>query len=510
LGFAVLALILILSSGFSTTTITNDVTQNVPLDDIQASQDELLPIWYFDENILLSTDDSIYPHHVEVTMAITEEDVMFVGWKNSETHNGGGARVSYVKSTDNGETWSHPRDMPMFGSIYHTRQSDPWMAWHNGTLYYAYLEFTPDLDYTTEEGFSQITIAKSADLGETWSPVKASFGHGFADKETMVVSDDGIVYMAYDDIQDDGAIVELGMSLDGGDSYQGGGVIGEKDDGHVAPYLATSSTGDIYCVWSYFGEVGGDILFDKSLDGGVSFGQEVFINNDGNYSEFTEAGGRPAKGTLPVIRFDDSDRLYLLWADLYEGAHDTFDVFLRYSDDFGQSWSDRLRINYYVAGNQWNPELAIDSEGTLHIAYYNDRLTGYRPYYRALKFTGPQRDTPEFGDEMVIASIGTDESFTRPGEYFSIQLDSDEIPHVVWSDGRNGEMDIYYARGITEPPEPITTTSPTNTHTSYTTRTTEPGELAIVEFIRWVLIVGGIAGLVAIVAMYWNRKTGFG
>ncbi|MFX1367670.1 MAG: hypothetical protein ACFFAY_03625, partial [Promethearchaeota archaeon] len=209
MGFAVLALVLFLNSGALIATVSNDGIQPVLIDGIQISQDELRPIWYFDENILLSVDDEIYPHHVEVTMAITEEDVIFVGWKNSETHNGGGARVSYVKSTDNGETWSNPGDMPMFGSIYHTRQSDPWMAWHNGSLYYAYLEYTPDLDYTTEEGFSQITIAKSTDLGETWLPVKASFGHGFADKETMVVSNDGTVYMAYDDIYDDGVIVEL-------------------------------------------------------------------------------------------------------------------------------------------------------------------------------------------------------------------------------------------------------------------------------------------------------------
>ncbi len=500
---------LLLNSGASTTIASNDAIQPVLIDGIQISQDELRPIWYFDENILLSADDEIYPHHVEVTMAITEEDVIFVGWKNSETHNGGGARVSYVKSTDNGETWSQPRDMPMFGSVYHTRQSDPWMAWHNGSLYYAYLEYTPDLDYTTEEGFSQITIAKSTDLGETWLPVKSSFGHGFADKETMVVGNDGTVYMAYDDIYDDGVIVELGISVDGGETYAAGGVIAEKDEGHVGPYLATSSAGDVYCVWSYFGEVGGDIFFDRSLDGGVTFGQEVFINNDGNYSSFVTAGGYASKGTLPVVRFDNNDRLYLLWADLYEGAHDTFDVFLRYSDDFGQSWSDRLRINRYADGNQWNPEMAIDSEGTLHIVYYNDRLIGYRSYYRSLKFTGPLRDTPEFGDEMVIASIGTDESFTRPGEYFSIQLDSDEIPHVAWSDGRDDAMDIYYARGVPVPREPITTGS-TNTHTYTTSRPSEAGDLVILETIRWILIIGGAASIVAIIVMFWNRRTGFG
>ncbi|MFW9813700.1 MAG: hypothetical protein ACFFF9_14665, partial [Candidatus Thorarchaeota archaeon] len=36
------------------------------------------------------------------------------------------------------------------------------------------------------------------------------------------------------------------------------------------------------------------------------------------------------------------------------------------------------------------------------------------------------------------------------GEYLSVQLDSNGIPHVAWSDGRNNEMDICYAHGVNE------------------------------------------------------------
>ena len=58
-------------------------------------------------------------------------------------------------------------------------------------------------------------------------------------------------------------------------------------------------------------------------------------------------------------------------------------------------------------------------------------------------------------DEIVIANEDTSSVFTRPGEYMSIQLDQYGIPHVVWSDGRNDEMDIYYAYGLTTLPFPI-------------------------------------------------------
>ncbi|MFX0108812.1 MAG: hypothetical protein ACFE7R_11040, partial [Candidatus Hodarchaeota archaeon] len=92
----------------------------------------------FSQNVLLSTDDSNYEHHVEVSLAISDGGMLFAGWKNSATHNGGGLRVSFVRSSDGGDTWTQPFDMPMFEGA-NTRQSDPWLFWSNGTIYYAYL-----------------------------------------------------------------------------------------------------------------------------------------------------------------------------------------------------------------------------------------------------------------------------------------------------------------------------------------------------------------------------------
>ncbi|NHJ12652.1 MAG: exo-alpha-sialidase [Candidatus Thorarchaeota archaeon] len=508
LCIALIAFILILSASCpAVDTSSSQNSMQMKLTPIPA-QEVPLPIRYFSKNILLSTTDMIYPHHVEVTMAITEDDIMFVGWKNSETHNGGGARVSFVKSLDYGTTWSWPYDMPMFGDFNSTRQSDPWMAWHNGALYYSYLEFS-------EEDFTQITVAKSTDYGQSWSPVTASFGRGFADKETMLVGSDGTVYVAYDDVEDDGVTVELSKSTNEGDLFRAAGTMVEKSDGHVGPYLALSSAGDVYCAWSWFDEFGGNILLDRSLNDGETFGVEKFINQDGNFSAWTTSGGKPAKVTLPVIRFDQNDRLYVLWADMYEGLHDTFDVFLRYSDNYGLTWSPRLRINRHTDGNQWNPEFAIDSSGKLHIVYYEDRyIGGYRPFYKTLKFTGPSRDIPEFGDEMPAASAGTDLSFTRPGEYFCIKLDSDDIPHVVWTDGRTGALDIYYAYGVPDYPDYTPTTSTRTTNSTYTwttaTSTTSEGELLIVQVARWVIIIGGLATFIGLGVVYWNRRAGFG
>jgi len=400
----------------------------------------------FSSNILLSTDDSSYPHHVEVSLAISDNGTLFAGWKESNTHDEAGIRVSITKSVDGGNTWATPYNMPMFTNGT-TGQSDPWLVWHDEVIYYAYLEYSITGPY-----LSQITVARSDDYGTTWTPVAATHGDFFADKETMAISDSGTIYVVYDDVDTASPLgdanVRLSRSIDGGQTFQEICNITEQDPWRAFPYISLSNESDPYVAWLYIEPATlswGNIELSKSLDGGNTFQESQFINSDGNYS--TSA---PGKITLPVVRFDQNDRLYVLWADGFDEGQNSFDVYLRYSDDYGDTWSERLRVNPTVQGNQWNPEMTIGADGVLHIVYYDEQEGSYRPYYRTLEFTGDEHDNPVFGTSIPVADALTSSSFTRPGEYMGIQLDSDGVPHIAWSDGRNDEMDIYYAHGIVE------------------------------------------------------------
>ncbi|MFX1405698.1 MAG: sialidase family protein [Promethearchaeota archaeon] len=423
----------------------------------ELTQEPFPEILAFSNDRRLSVDDSIYPHHVEVSMAISEEGTIFVGWKNSETHNGGGARVSVVRSVDGGQTWTNPYDMPMFEGRT-TRQSDPWLYWYNGTIYYAYLEYENQYFNNPEGGYlTQITVAKSDNDGETWTPINATAGNYFADKETFIVGENNTVYVVYDDadISPTGnATVRLTRSLDGGDTYQEISNLGENFY-FVGPYITLNSTGDIFMAWTWAPESGGNLYFTKSIDKGLTFDPPILINQDGNYCIFESAGGFASKATLPVLEFDHNDRLYVLWADKYDHLADTWDVYLRYSDDYGLSWSNRIRINPSTTGNQWNPDMAIDESGRLHIVYYSEQEGRYKPYYRTLNFTGPYRNETIFSEEIAVAQRFTSSEFTRPGEYFAIQIDNNNIPHIAWSDARNNEMDIFYSYGLTYIPFPV-------------------------------------------------------
>ena len=398
------------------------------------------------KNTLLSTDDSNWNHHVEPMIAISDNGTLFVGWKNADTHYGPGKNVGIVKSINNGVSWTTPLDMPTYNGL-NTEQSDPWLVWHNQSIYYAYIEWQPE----NIANLSQVTVAKSdGDITE-WAITSASNGSYFADKETMTIDDNGIIYIVYDDadVPDGNVTIRLTRSIDAGESFQEISVIGEPSDGHLAPYITLDNESNIYIVSTWLDIIngGGNLYFTRSLDGGFTFENQSFVNNDGNYSFFGLG-----KATIPVVRFDQDERLYVLWADTYENITHSIDVYLRYSDDYGANWSKRFQVNPTTAGDQWMPDMDIDSDGNLHVVYYNAPSHGnFKPYYCLINFTGINRNNPLFNTPLAIANKETSGSFVRPGDYLTIRLDQNNTPHIVWTDGRNNEMDIYYHQGIQFP-----------------------------------------------------------
>jgi hypothetical protein len=242
----------------------------------------------FSNNILISPGDITYNHHVEPTIAISGNGTLFAGWKNAYTHDGAGMRVIFSKSIDNGASWSHPLFMPNF--IPNTGQSDPWLVWFEKTetLFYAYLEYSLD----NEVEFSQITVAKSEDYGETRSFATASHGIGFADKETMTVSSNEYIYVVYDDINSSSGAtyVRLTRSDNNGSTFNEISLIADSitnPEDHLAPYVITDSNNNVFIAWMWFADgIWGDIYITSSNDRGLTFTSPIDINYEIQNSTF--------------------------------------------------------------------------------------------------------------------------------------------------------------------------------------------------------------------------------
>ncbi|NHJ48205.1 MAG: exo-alpha-sialidase [Asgard group archaeon] len=401
----------------------------------------------FSDNILLSTDDISYPHHVEPTIAIGDDDTIYAGWKNANGHNTGGVRVAFTKSMNGGKSFSNPSYMDYITEGI-TGQSDPWMVFSDNRLYYAYLEYSITGPY-----ISQITVATTMDGGAVWNYANGTDGDYFADKETMTVDNNGNIYIVYDDVGPE-TYVRLTRSSDFGLSFSERNIIVDSVNepyDHVGPYVTTDSNNNIYVAWlRYTSENWGDVYISKSETQGMTFSTPMELNPIKENGTFTVSlDGYPSKVTLPVIRFDQNDRLYAMWNELSE-VDGSWGIVMRFSDDYGEIWSDRFQINQNVTGDQWQPDFDIDSKGRLHIVYYDLQSNYFRPYYRMAFFENNLLSSITITDAIPITEAETSSTFTRPGDYFTVRVDSKDIPHVVWSDGRNGEMDIYYSHGIKE------------------------------------------------------------
>ncbi|MHA1124984.1 MAG: sialidase family protein [Candidatus Heimdallarchaeota archaeon] len=401
----------------------------------------------FTDPVKLSTSDSVYPHHVETTMAITDDDRIYVGWKNSETHSGGGARNSFTVSSDDGATWADPVFMPMFNAD-NSRSSDPWMISYENTLYYCYLEFATAYPY-----WSMITVAKAIDYGNSWDTVQASYGKYFADKQTIAVDENENLYMVYDDIDQsevNPSYVRVTRSLDAGATYEEVSVIAETENytvSHLAPYVAIDSNNDVHVVWLWFtSDVWGDVYHVKSTDQGEHFTGYTDINPTSENGTWVGNSFQSAmKITLPVIQFDDNDRMYILYSEKNDDDG-SWGTFIRYSDDYGTTFSDRFRIHTLATGEQWQPDMTIDAEGRLHFIYTEEIDGEYKTYYQTGYFVN---DDFHLGTAIPLTAFYTSSSYWRPGEYNTIRLTSDGIPHIVFCANQGNGMDIFYVQGLT-------------------------------------------------------------
>ncbi|MCK4829321.1 exo-alpha-sialidase, partial [bacterium] len=243
-------------------------------------------------------------------------------------------RIVVQKSTDGGESWNHGAGV---GFFYPKNQDKEWLiadltdSQYSNNIYMAWTEFDGYAS-TYPQDSSRVRFSRSTDFGETWST-------------SLRVSDVG------------------GDCLDGDNTVEG-----------AVP--AVGPDGEVYLSWA--GPLG--IMFDKSMDGGVTFGKDIFVTSQPGGWNFFVMGLQRCNG-FPVTICDISDSpyrgtIYILFSDQRNGTMDT-DVFLVKSLDRGETWSSPKRVNDDDSGkHQFFPWMAVDPfTGYIYIVFYDRRET---------------------------------------------------------------------------------------------------------------------------------------
>ena len=243
-------------------------------------------------------------------------------------------RIVIQKSSDYGVTWN---DGAGIGYNYPKNQDKEWLAVDLSTpqyknyLYCTWTEFD-NYGSSSFSDSSRILFSRSTNSGATWlQPVRVSDKGGNCIDEDLTV---------------EGAVPTVGVN------------------------------GEIYTAWS--GPLG--IMFDKSTNGGLTWGNDIFVSDQPGGWDYTIPGINRSNG-LPVTICDTSHspfrgHIYVMWGDQRNGTSNS-DVYLIKSTDGGNTWVQRVKVNDDVADrHQFFPWMAIDqTTGIIYVVFYDRRST---------------------------------------------------------------------------------------------------------------------------------------
>lgn len=329
-----------------------------------------------------------------------------------------------------------------------------------GVLYYCHLS-----DPEGDPWVDQIVVQRSASGGQTWDD---GIGVGLngskvQDKEWITYDRSeslysGNLYLSWtefdaynSDNPDDKSRIRFSRSEDRSETWSNPIIISDTegdcldDDNTMEGAVpAAGNNGDIYIAWA--GPDG--IYFDKSTDGGVSFGTDQIISDQPGGWNFDIPGISRCNG-MPFTVCDNSEsgysgNIYVMWSDQRNGQDNT-DIFLLISEDGGTTWSDRIMVNTdATTSHQFFPNIVVDpTTGIIYVVYYDrSQSTGLETeVYIARSDNGGESFT-----NFKISSL----PFTPNDQiFFGDYIDIDALAGMVyatWMRMDNNEMSILCAK----------------------------------------------------------------
>jgi len=251
-------------------------------------------------------------------------------------------------------------------------------------------QWEPDVRLTYNDSFSTITSSRSA------RNVAAGQGND--------------VYTIWYDYRDGNGEVYFKRSTDGGTSWNPDQRLTNNPDTSQHPSLAVSGA-SIHVAWMDRRDGNFEIYYQCSTDRGTTWGPETRLTRD------------PFQSWGPAISVSGAT-VHIAWGDEQDQQYGIF--YIR-STDGGATWTPNIRLNQ---SDGWPGPALAASQTDLHVAWMVLWGIGYQ--------RSTDGGTTWSRDTMLVQSpVGAG--------FPSVDAQGPEV-HLAWQDARDGNPEIYYKR----------------------------------------------------------------
>jgi hypothetical protein len=187
--------------------------------------------------------------------------------------------------------------------------------------------------------------------------------------------------------------------------------------------------GNMHIVWEDLRSGNGDIYYVKLDAEGNKLTNDAKISNDS------------AVSTHPSVAVDDSDHIFIVWESIEAGSSELYFARLWYYSGNITFQENGLRVSDADPANSTEPEIDICADGSIALVWTDARDDAgdgnLEIYYKRLGPTG----IPLTSDIKVTSDIGISE---RP----QMDIDSDGYIHIVWYDFRDSNSGLVINHGV--------------------------------------------------------------
>ena len=366
---------------------------------------------------------------------------VYVVWEDDrdgelENHN-----IYFNKSTDQGETFL-PEDILLeFDREGNTMSLEPRITGTGEDLFVTWFD--------SANGAYDIFVSSSSDGGESWrdsiridSDLPA--GSAYSARPKIAISEDADnVWVVWEDSRDGNADIYFARSINGGVTFEddvrldGGDADGEFDS--FEPQLCTDGVSNVYVFWhdSRNSETSRDIYFNFSLDSGDDF------FSDARRLDSDNAGA--ANSLFPVCAVKDSTA-HVVWQDNRNRGYDIF--YRSVTDGIPDLEEARADLgNEPGASNALDTVIDLDiATNTVVLAWNDGRAeaeAGGTSGYTDIYYNFSENGLPfEPGVDYRVDSMFAGQSYKID---LNFQILGGEW-YAAWSDGRLGTSDVYFQR----------------------------------------------------------------